>query len=195
MLKVIAVAYERPVQLRILIDCFVVQTSWKWELNIIYDGKPPEWYYQYIENYEADDRIKFFNSEKRLGNYGHPNRKQMLEKLDCDEEEDFVLMTNDDNYYCPVFVEYMLCHATRLVGIVSCNTVHSHFQYDVHQSQLKENLIDMGAFIVRAKIAKIVGFRYADFSADGKYAEECARTARAYKYEVTHLAKPIFIHN
>jgi hypothetical protein len=171
----------------------LVQTNPVWELNIIYDGPPPEIIKEIIGSY-TDDRIKFFNSQKRLGNYGHPNRKQLLDKLACDPS-DFILMTNDDNYYVPVFVEYMSQQATRLVGIVSCNTIHSHFQYRVHESRLVENGIDMGAFIVRAQIAKIVGFRYEDFSADGKYAEECANTCRAYKMEIVHLPKPLFIHN
>lgn len=193
MIRIICVAYNRPIQLRILIDCFLIQTNPQWELNIIHDGPAGDRICEIIADYK-DSRIKFFNSQKRLGNYGHPNRRQVLEKLACDPN-DFILMTNDDNYYVPVFVEYMLNHATRLVGIVSCNTIHSHFQYRIHESRLVESGIDMGAFIVRAQIAKIVGFRYEDFSADGKYAEECANTARAYKLEIVHIPKAIFVHN
>lgn len=193
MIRIICVAYNRPIQLRTLIDCFLVQTVPTWELNIIYDGLVPDSVQEVVGLYN-DDRIKFFNSRKRLGNYGHPNRRQVLEKLACDPN-DFILMTNDDNYYVPVFVEYMTCQATRTVGVVSCNTIHSHFQYRVHESRLVENGIDMGAFIVRAQISKIVGFRYDDFSADGKYAEECANTARAYRMEVIHIPKCLFVHN
>jgi hypothetical protein len=104
-------------------------------------------------------------------------------------------MTNDDNYYVPVFIEEMLQKATRTVGIVSCNTVHSHFQYKVHESKLVESGIDMGAFIVRYPIAKAIGFKYDDFSADGKYAVECAEACRCNRFDTVHISKPLFIHN
>ena len=193
MIKIIAVAYERAIPLRILIDCFLVQTSPNWELYIIHDGYPPS-PVQDIINLYSDDRIKFVCSEKRYGQYGHPNRRQLLEKM-TGTYEDFILMTNDDNYYVPLYIEYMLQQATRLVGIVSCNTVHSHFQYKMHESKLAQNHIDMGAFIVRFPIAKAVGFKYNDFGADGKYAVECANACRANNLEVIHIDKPLFVHN
>ncbi len=192
-LKIICVAYDRPVNLRILCDCFLTQTDPRWELYVIYDGPAPKEVQEVMALYN-DSRITFICSQNRNGNYGHPNRRKMLERL-SGETDDFVLMTNDDNYYVPVFVEYMLQQATRTVGIVSCNTVHSHFQYRVQQSQLKENHIDMGAFIVRYVIAKSIGFKYDDFSADGKYAEECANACKCNRFETVHIDKALFVHN
>jgi hypothetical protein len=192
-LHIIAVAYDRPIPLRILIDSFLVQTDARWILHIIYDGPAPDSIQQIMSGYN-DSRINFFCSQKRNGCYGHPNRRKLLEKLSGDND-DFVLLTNDDNYYVPVFVEYMLQQATRTVGIVSCNTVHSHFQYKVHESKLIENAIDMGAFIVKFPIAKGIGFKYDDFSADGKYAEECANACRCSQLQTVHIDKPLFIHN
>ena len=193
MIQIIAVAYNRPIQLRTLIDCFLVQTDPRWNLHIVYDGPAPDIIQEIMGLYE-DNRINFYCSQKRNGCYGHPNRRKALEKLKGDDS-DFVLLTNDDNYYVPVFVEQMLQAATRTVGIVSCNTVHSHFQYKVHESRLIENGIDMGAFIVRYPIAKNIGFKYDDFSADGKYAVECAEACRACRMEVVHIPKPYFVHN
>ena len=192
-LKIIVVAYNRPIELRILCDCFLVQSIPNWELYIIYDGPAPKEIQEIMALYN-DERIHFACSKYRNGNYGHPNRRKMLEILDG-TNDDFVLLTNDDNYYVPVFVEYMLQQATRTVGIVSCNTVHSHFMYKVHESKLLTNGIDMGAFIVRYSIAKGIGFKHEEFEADGMYAEECANACRCANLTTYHIPKPLFCHN
>jgi len=193
-LIVISVAYERPIPLRILIDCFIIQTDQRWKLSVIYDGPVPKDVQKVMDLYAKNDKIVFYRSKERLGNYGHPNRKQVLDRLPGDDD-DYVLMTNDDNYYVPVYIESMLSKCNNGVGIVSCNTVHSHFQYKVHESLLKCGRIDMGAFIVRYPIAKEVGFNHIDFAADGHYAEECAEACRLNRLQTIHIPKPLFIHN
>lgn len=193
MIRIICVAYERVIPLQILCDCFLVQTNPHWELNIIYDGPPPDSICEMIGGIK-DKRVKFFQSKERNGNYGHPNRRKLLYNLEG-KEDDYVLMTNDDNYYVPVFVDMMLSKTGPKVGIVSCNTVHSHFSYDVHFSKLVETGIDMGAFIVRFDVAKTIGFKYDHFSADGRYAKECSDYCITHNLQVVHLPKPLFIHN
>ena len=197
-IHVIAVAYQRPIQLQILIGSFIVQTNPNWILHIIYDGVAPKEVLNVVEPFligiHKDNRVHFYESPERYENYGHPNRKTMLETIQT-ESNDFILMTNDDNYYVPVFIEYMIKAIDKHIGIVMCNTVHSHAQYDVHNSQLYENGIDMGAFIVKANIAKETGFNHIHFSADGIYAEECHRTCVRYRMKVVKINKPLFIHN
>ena len=193
-IHIIAVAYERPIPLQILIGSFIVQTNPNWVLHIIYDGTAPIEIIDIVTPFVKDNRVHFYESPERYQNYGHPNRKTMLQTIETNPG-DFILMTNDDNYYVPVFIEYMIaaCHAK--IGIVYCNTVHSHAQYDVHNSELRENAIDMGAFMVRADIAKRTGFNHIHFSADGTYAEECFQTCLKYRLKVTKINKPYFIHN
>jgi hypothetical protein len=193
-LKVISVAYNRPVQLRMLCDQFIVQTDPRWELSVIYDGPAPPEIKDIMGLYVGSNKIKFYCSEKRNGNYGHPNRRMMLDKL-IGDSEDFVLLTNEDNYYAPVFVEKVLTHATRTVGVITYYTVHSHFDYDIHNPVLTEGGIDMGAFIVRFDIAKTVGFHYDHFSADGVYAQECGVLCKSKRMEVLNIPKPLFVHN
>jgi hypothetical protein len=192
-LHVIAVAYERPIELRGLIDCFIRQTDPRWKLYIMYDGPAPKSICEVMGLYD-DKRIEFYASAKRNGLYGHPNRKKMLDALEGDDM-DYILLTNDDNWYVPVFVETMLGKCSRTIGIVYCDTVHSHFKYTVHESQLKRSYIDMGAFIVKYPVAKAIGFNHVDFDADGIYAEECRALSIANKYDLIHVNKPLFVHN
>ena len=191
-LTIICVAYERVVPLRILIDCFVVQTNKNWMLYIVYDGPAPKKIKKVMGLYN-DDRIMLVESEERNQHYGHPNRKWMLERLpSC---KDFLLMTNDDNYYVPRFVELMLAECKEDVGLVYCDTTHSHAAYATNFSELKENYIDMGAFIVRQDVAKETGFNYICFNADGKYAVECAAACKKKNLKTVYINKSLFIHN
>ena len=194
MIEIICVAYERPVAMRGLIDSFISQTNPDWELNIIYDGPVPWSIYDVMALYRTDPRIKFENSLTRTQNFGHLNRKMMLEKMDF-HEDDFLLMTNDDNYYVPVFVEYMLRECDPDVGFVYCDSVHSHFEYNLHKTKIKEHHIDIGSFIVRAGEAKSTGFNNVTFSADGVYAEECFATCLGNGLREVYIPKPLFVHN
>lgn len=192
-LKIICVAYERPVQLVGLICSLVAQTNPNWELYIIYDGPVPESIIK-AKGLIQDKRVFFTNSETRNGNFGHPNRKGALESLPG-EPEDYVLMTNDDNYYVPTFVEQMLESVDEKTGMVFCDTIHSYIRHAVHRSMVRENGIDMGAFIVKYNIAKWVGFKNVHFSADGAYAEECRNHCSTEGLRINYIPRPLFIHN
>lgn len=192
-LHVICVAYERPVHLRGLIASFLLQTNPNWELNIIHDGKASQSVRDAISLYN-DDRIRFFESEQRNQCYGHPNRKMMLQKLKG-VAEDFLLMTNDDNYYVPVFVEYMLAQCNHTIGMVYCDTIHSHFGYGYLHTLIKVNNIDMGSFIVNLYLAQNNGFNHVIWTADGLFAEECAERCKKQGLRIVYIPKPLFIHN
>ena len=197
-LKIIAVSYKRPIALRLLCDCFRVQTNPNWELHVCHDGAYPDGDLELIAQTDPpisdDKRIIFYNSEKRKGMYGHPNRKQMLERIDC-KEDDFILLTNDDNYYCPHFVDRVLNGGTKTVGLVYWNMLHNYYSYEVLDTQVAVNQIDMGAFAVRAGIAKKVGFNSTKFEADGIYAVECLKYCNQNNYRTIKIKGILFVHN
>lgn len=193
-LKVICVAYERPIPLLGLICSFVCQTNPNWELYIIYDGEVPE-DIKAAKSFIQDDRIFFSNTEKVNGNWGHPNRKIALESIQG-EASDYVLITNDDNYYVTSFVDQMLSAAEfGKIGMVACYTSHSYNFHAIHHSEIRENGIDMGAFIVRLDVAKWVGFNYVHISADGAYAEECRDHCANEGLRIVMIPRPLFVHN
>ena len=193
-LQVIAVAYERYIPLEILCKCFQIQTNPNWMLHIIYDGPVPEGIINIVNPLLKDERIHFYQSAERYQNYGHPNRRMMLQTLQC-EMKDFILMQNDDNYMIPRSVEFILNEIKWNTGLVYWNTIHSHMDYNVHISELKENFIDMAAFAVRVDIAKSVGFNYDHFSADGVYAEQCAKECEKKRLKIVKINKCLLVHN
>jgi hypothetical protein len=199
-LHIITVAYERPIALRLLIDSFILQTNPNWEMDIVHDGPASKQVWNTIDLYKNDKRVRFWESEKRYHTqenptFGHPNRSAMLQKIKG-QKDDFVLITNDDNYYTPKFIEYCFDTITPEIGFVYCDTVHSHSNYAINYSRIREGCIDMGAFMVRFDIAKETGFNHTHFSADGKYAEECNYKAVMEKgLHSVKIDKCLFIHN
>lgn len=192
-LKIIAVAYKRPAELKLLISSLVCQSSPNWELYIIHDGPAPEDVTNVVLDFQ-DERIMLCESKERKGNYGHPNRRMMLQKIKADQD-DFILLTNDDNFYVKNFVKTMMTNATKTVGLIHCDMLHNYTNYNILKTEPKNNKIDMGAFIVRADIAKAVGFNSTKFDADGIYCEECAEYCRKNNYRILHIDKIMFVHN
>lgn len=188
-----AVAYERPISMRILIDCFLVQTNPNWELTIVHDGVASDDVHKTISLYD-DQRIIFQESTERYGTYGHPNRKRFLEQSGANKNE-FILLTNDDNMLVPITVSEILgrCHAKT--GMVYWDAVHSHFRYNVLKSEIRIDRIDVSAFAVRADIAHTIGFINFAFNGDGHYAVACAQLCKARGLTIEYIPKPLLIHN
>lgn len=195
-LNVICVAYKRTLPLKILINAFLNQSDPRWRLFIIHDGPASEDLHQMLAQHK-DVRILYQQTETLNGSWGHPNRRAMLGKMPFNHR-DFVLITNDDNYYVPTFVEVMLKHAGKRanpVGMVFCDTLHNYTGYEVLHTSIRRGRVDMGSFIVRNDVAKKVGFNFDDFDADGIYAEQCSAYCRRYKIGVVYVPKCLFVHN
>lgn len=197
-IRIIAVTYAHTTELEVFIGSLLLQTCRDWTLEVWHDGSPSEKVRQIMQKYESDERVVLRWSESRMGLWGHPNRKTGLDGLQC-SHGDYILITNADNYYTPNFVEDMLDMTFAVdgseVGIVFCDTIHSHLRWRYHRSTLREGGLDMGCGIVRADVAQSVGFRWDNFSADGKYFEACAKECTSKGLVAVHISKGLFVHN
>jgi len=192
-LQIICVAYQRPKEIKLLISSFIVQTNPNWQLYIIHDGPTPKEITDIVTEFQ-DKRLILCESKTRKGKWGHPNRKMMLDKIPC-EPDDPILLTNDDNFYVRTFVDKMLTGMTKAVGMCYCDMLTNYCDYDVVHCVPKVNHIDMGAFVVRADIAKRVGFNSFKLEADGIYCEEVVKYCKENSYRVLKIDKVLFIHN
>ncbi len=125
-ITVICVSYKRYKNIPVLIHSFLAQSLQNFKLLILHDGYDAEMecILQDFKN-KSPDIIDYRFSDVRFNDYGHSLRDMGIEMVDTE----YVLITNDDNYYCPKFLEYMFMpiHADPAPpDIVLCDMIHSH---------------------------------------------------------------------
>lgn len=195
MIHVLCVAYERNLPLLGLILAFRNQTNPNWDLEIMYDGRIPTDIREMISDQKSEDaRIKYKYSQQRIGNYGHNNRKALIEKADYDLK-DFIMLTNDDNYYVPTFIQQVSYCIDDNTGMVLFNMAHNHLDYSVIDTIIERKRIDIGSFVVRLDIAKEIGFNSIEYHADYLFAKDCADLCGKKGLSINKINKLLFIHN
>lgn len=200
-LTVICVAYKRYKNIPVLIHALLAQTLQNFELLIIHDGPDAA-----MEKLLAPYRdahpgvIDFMFSETRFNDYGHSLRDIGLKRA----AGDYVLLTNDDNYYAPKFLEYMFAPVRTMdtpPDIVMCDMIHSHNKpggrkqapYNFFETKPERLSIDIGCFMARTALARQAGFRDKTHDGDATYFEDVVRAAGNPKIvKVPHV---LFVHN
>lgn len=200
-LTVVCVSYQRYLNIPILIHSFLTQTLQNFKLLIIHDGAD-ERMEAVLAPYKRDypELIDYQFTAQRYNDYGHSLRDIGIRQVDTE----YVLITNDDNYYCPRFLEYMFgpVHAqTPRPDIVMCDMVHSHNQpggrpqppYRFFETYPQNASVDIGCFIARSALAKQAGFRDKGFDGDATYFEDLVRVAG--KPRIVKVDHVLFVHN
>ena len=141
------------------------------------------------------ERFDFLFTEKRFNDYGHSLRQMAIEQ--CRSE--FILLTNDDNYYAPPFLEHMFNKIdSDGLDVVLCDMIHNYdihgkSSYNVLITQPKRLFVDIGCFIARTKLAKQVGFRDKTHNGDATYFEDLV--AADPNIKIGKVDKVLFVHN
>lgn len=149
-----------------IISSMICQTHKNWELLLIHDG-PNETGLNNLVNAINDDRIKYIETDKHRGNWGHSYRSEYIQKA----EGDYILITNSDNHHTPVYLEYMLKGFGDGVVATYCESmVHSYKAWGVIPCMLKRGYLDCAGVLVKASAAKEVGWNnITDHSSDWLY--------------------------
>jgi glycosyltransferase involved in cell wall biosynthesis len=180
-------AYNRPDQLSCLIYSLKSQTYPNWEAVIMHDGPGPE-VRTAVERID-DARVRFIETDERLGQYGHPHRSRAISL--CTGE--FIGLSNDDNYYAPVYFEWMLYALTSADAMFAhCDMVHNYWRWCYFITQPRKNRCDLGSWIARANLVKATPWRDMDFAGDGTFIEDLVRQCRG---KVVHVPGCLYVHN
>lgn len=135
----------------VLISCLFAQTNPNWKLWLIHDGPAPS------IPVPGDERIQFMETPERKGLWGHPIRKDFLQKVDSE----FVVITNPDNYHAPVYIEHLMrSFDPDTVGAYSGQMVHSYKNWEVIDCSLNRGYIDCASMMLRTKKAQTVGWNH-----------------------------------
>ena len=179
--------YNRPAPLRAMLASLVAQTNPDWGAHVVIDNHEDEDNVKLVESF-ADPRIRWTKMDKRYNDWGHTPREYGKQK----SEAKYIIMTGDDNYYTPNFVQEISVLCNVEVGMVYWDMVHSHYNYAYFKCVPAGGQIDMGAFATRRDLAQQI-YLGTDFAADGWFVEQFKQ-----KFPTENIAKinkVLFVHN
>ena len=190
--SIIIVAYKRYNKLKCLLYSLLSQSFTDFEIIIIHDGKDIK-HKKLFENFENDPRITYFQTPKRYNDWGMSLRNIGINYV----KGEWVINTNDDNYYTPNWLEELNQHTDPLINFIYYDAVLSHYNelnqnkkdYGLFVPQIKGCYIDMGQFAIKTQILKNHKFK-SIAPADADLIEEIKG-----KLNPVYINKILFVHN
>ena len=179
--------YNRPAPLRAMLASLVAQTNPDWGAHVMIDNPEDVDNVKLVESF-ADPRIRWTKMDKRYNDWGHTPREYGKQK----SEAKYIIMTGDDNYYTPNFVQQISVLCNVEVGMVYWDMVHSHYNYSYFKCVPAGGQIDMGAFATRRDLAQQIQLG-TDFAADGWFVEHFKQ--KFPTESISKINKVLFVHN
>lgn len=181
--------WKRPENLKVILQSLVVQTNPNWLAHVIIDGMTNE-YFQVKNIYQDENRIRFSHIEGPHNDWGHTGRNYGLDKA----IEEWIVMSGDDNYYAPTFVENFLHHAVNQTDFVFCNMVHDMKRDDYQPIPCKIQLgwIDIGNFMSRKSVIGDLRIDPKDYNGDWEFIRRYQLKSRQAP---TKIDKILYVHN
>jgi glycosyltransferase involved in cell wall biosynthesis len=195
MIEFIIPTYNRPYQLLTIIGSILSQTNPNWKIHVVADAVYPE--YENIKNFfSKNEKIKFSELSGPNNDWGHTPRIYGLENA----TEEWIVMSGDDNYYTPNFVELFLSKIDENTNFIYCDMLHNHdtfhtSSYKYFESKPMTNFIDIGNFASRTEMAKKISFNRGSYGADGEFVESYINTFCTQKQNIKKINKALYIHN
>jgi hypothetical protein len=199
-IEIVCVAYKRYGPLKLFVQSILNQTAKNWKLTVYHDG-PDEQFDALMNSFahEAPEKIAYRSSEIRHNDWGHSLREEGIRHV----TSEYLLITNDDNYYVPLFVQLVtdvIVHETS-ADVVLFDMVHSHSNpggralpaYSYFKTAYQRYSIDIGSAVVRSSLAKQAGFRDKTHDGDATYFEDIFRMTPNLK--ICKLNQVLFVHN
>lgn len=190
MIEFIIPTYNRPYHLLTMIGSILSQSNSNWKIHVICDG-PCDGYDDIKQIFSKFDKIKFTEITGPNKDWGHTPRQYGLDN--CNEE--WIVMSGDDNYYAPNFVDEFFSHINDSINFIYCDMIHNHFKYSYFNSEPKINKIDIGNFATRTKFAKQIIFNKGNYGADGEFVEEYISRFCKEPNSIKKINQALYVHN
>lgn len=173
-----------------VISSLIMQTYKDWKLILIHDGPGEGEIVSYVQALN-DDRITYEETPVHNGHWGHAIRSEYINKA----QSDFIVITNPDNYYVPVFLEYMLkpFGNTNIVATYCSHMVHSYRDWVTQTCMLARGHVDCGGVMLRTKQAQEVGWKSLDHSADWIFFADIIKRFGQKSFQV--VKGTLLVHN
>jgi len=188
LVSMVIAAYKRPRELLSTIHCLLCQTHQNFEILVVHDGPGGGRIAAAIERL-GDPRVRYIELPNNCNDWGNSSKMYGSQLA----SGDFIGHSNDDNYYAPVYFEWMLSDLIyKEAEFAYCNMVHSHSQWSVLDCRIQPGYIDGGGWICSASIVKSTPWESTkDTYSDGIYAVTLASKAN----KAVKVPGLIFVHN
>ena len=191
-IEFIIATHKNLEHLKGMVACLESQTNSNWNAHIICDGFNAEidnWVFANCWKLDKFDFNTYFSGPSN--DFGHTP----IQHIKRFSESELLVMTSDDNYYVPTFVEEMLnVFKYGRVNFAYCNMVHNSFGYQVLDAKLKRARIDLGSFVTRTEMAKQIklGSGYED---DYEFARQYVQKFCPSRKNIVKVKKVLYVHN
>lgn len=185
--------YERHYHLVCLTASLMAQTNPNWTCHIVSDGGDMDKIIELVNYFNNDERFLVSCLEKRFNDWGHTPRNIGLMAL---EDDDFVCMSGEDNYYVPTFVDEVLKVFTDDTNFVFCNMIHNwrNGEYIPIDSRVQFGRIDIGNVVLRSKYARQIQLNSSINQADWYYFKEYIEKF-SNGNDIKKINKFLYVHN
>jgi glycosyltransferase involved in cell wall biosynthesis len=191
MIEFIIPTHNSPDKLRVILQSLIVQTIPEWTAHVIIDGIT-NIYFDVKDYYQKYPNIRFSHIDGPNNDWGHSARNYGLGEI----QSPYVVMTGDDNYYVPTFVEEMLNHSGT-INMVICNMVHNNVNggYQPVDSIVRKVHIDIGNVMYKSSCIGDLRLDKTDYDADFTFIQEfIKRNVKSYN-DIHKIPKYLYVHN
>lgn len=180
--------HNSPTKLMTILSSLESQTNKNWTAHVVIDGHTD--LYDDIKSwYENIPNVRFSHIDGPNKDWGHTARQYGL----ANATQYWNVMTGDDNYYMPTFVDEFLKVGKGKVTFVYCDMVHNSYDYLPIKSEVRLGYIDIGNFMSVTEMAKNIELDTKDYNADFKWIDSYLRTQ--FQKKMTKIDKILYVHN
>ena len=188
--------WEQTHLLKCNLQSIVCQTYSNWEVILVHDGFNNNHKNQ-LEDYLKDPRFKYTNTEVRYGYWGHYGREVGTQLT----TGDWIIHTNDDNYFMPVLLEEINSSIIRdpevnfvywemILGKYKNEHSHNKKDYGHFIPKIQHSYMDWGQFATKSEVIKKYSINKHEAAADGTLVENMKNELVPY-----FIDKCLFVHN
>ena len=184
--------YNSPDKLMLILQSLVVQTDSNWKAHVVIDGITND-YKKVKDFYQDNDKVRFSHIEGPNNDWGHTARNYGLDEA----TGLYVVMTGDDNYYVPTFVQEMLDATEFTAKMVMCNMVHDLMNggYQLIDTSIRLSYIDIGNVIYKTDAIGDLRLDKTDYNADYTFASEFVGRSIKNINDIQKVSKILYVHN
>jgi hypothetical protein len=136
-----------------------------------------------------------FETEKPGRDWGHAARDYAIQFIS--PESKYVVFGSTDNYYMPLFFEFMVKPflVRPEIEATYCNMVHNNFAWEKMDCSIRMGRIDCGNFMTKTENARAVGWKHRHYEADWAYIQEIQQRFCKSPMSFYKVDKILFVHN